>query len=270
MRRAPPTLPTTSPIITPPHDRVTNDSTHTFHPPPRAQPLLRLILLPRPPRRPRPRLRYRAVRPDERFEARHVGVAQLFTASSADQCGAWTWTLSGTTFAQPSPVGASPAASAATHSWNTSWSSGGPLPDGPYTVTPLTLTNTVWVRDRPASRSRCPDNSWGRRRETAYGPVAGATGPSWDSCARRRGDARDQTISGRRRLVSILTPGPIVDDVAMPLRYRPFADARLGPQDLVEHRAVVLEQAVGREADLADRHGTRCRGGRCGTRPCRP
>ena len=107
------------------------------------------------------------------------------------------------------------------------------------------------------------------------------TGGLWQrfSCERETtlvlqpdGYAADAGRSLRRRVRdggSILTPGPIVDDAATPFRYRPFDGRGLGPEDLVEHRVVVLEQRSRRRSSPCRSARARCRSGRCGTRPCR-
>ena len=93
------------------------------------------------------------------------------------------------------------------------------------------------------------------RRRALQGPGSGG------------GDLVDARAS---RCGSSWMPGPMVeasDDLA---EVAALGRRRLGPLELVEHGPEVGDQGGRLEADLADRARARCRGGRCGTRPCRP
>ncbi len=72
------------------------------------------------------------------------GGQAIFTAPSADRCGAWTWSLSGTTFITRSG-GSHSTCIGANHSWDTRWNAAWTLSNGSYTVT-LTLTNAAGSR----------------------------------------------------------------------------------------------------------------------------
>ena len=107
-----------------------------------------------------------------------------------------------------------------------------------------------------------PTRRWtrGLRREPvvrlAGGMIAAGAGPFARPGSRPAQDAvrRRSGGSGRRRLVSTLTPGPIVDDSDDLAQVAALGRRRLGPVELVEHGAGSWPSSASSvEAGLADR-----------------